>query len=73
MKTLKVKTRVLVVAVKTSTLRETHVWIQEGRGWILDALGAGWTPLTEAPGLGGRVVTDADELARLVERNGVPA
>lgn len=63
----------LVVAVKTSTLRETHVWIQGGRGWILDALGAGWVPLTQAPGLGGRVVTDSAELARLVEANGVPS
>ena len=63
----------LVVAVKTSTLRETHVWIHDGRGWILDALGAGWIPLTEAPGLGGRVVRDADELARLVAANGRPS
>lgn len=61
----------LVVAIRTSSLRDALVWIQGGRGWLLDALGAGWVPLTDAPGLGGRVLTRA-EVDAVMERHGLP-
>lgn len=61
----------LLIAVRTSSLRETHVYVRDGRGWILDALKGGWVPLVEAPGLGGRVLT-APEAASFLSAVGEP-
>lgn len=36
----------------------TVVWVENGHGFIL--LDGKWIPLTDAPGLGGQVLTDSD-------------
>ena len=36
----------------------TVVWVENGRGFIL--LDGKWQKLTDAPGLGGQVLTDSD-------------
>lgn len=61
----------LVVAIRVSTLRDALVWIQDGRGWLLDALTEQWVPLVEAPGLGGRALTRA-EVDAVMARHGLP-
>jgi len=61
----------LVVAVRVSSLRDVLVWIHDGRGWLQDPLTAQWVPLTEAPGLGGRVLTRR-EVDDVVTKHGLP-
>lgn len=62
----------LVVAVRVSTLRDVQVWVEHGRGWLLDPIAARWVELTEAPGLGGRVLTRS-EVDALAAKHGRPA
>lgn len=46
-------------------------WIQAGRGWLLCPSTRTWAPLTDAPGLGGRVL-GVTATAALVEIFGSP-
>lgn len=46
-----------------------RVWVQDGHGFI--HLDGRWQPLTEAPGLGGRVLVAA-EVAEVVREVGAP-
>lgn len=46
------------LVVRVGTQFKTIVWIEGGRGWIL--IEGIWRELTDAPGLGGQVLTDAD-------------
>jgi hypothetical protein len=62
----------LVVAVRASSLRDVLVWIHDGRGWLLDPMTEQWTPLTEAPGLGGRVIRDRGDIDAIVTKYGLP-
>jgi hypothetical protein len=62
----------LVVSIRTSSLRDALIWIQGGRGWLLDALTEQWVPLKDdAPGLGGRALTRA-EVDAVMTRHGLP-
>lgn len=45
------------------------VWIQDGAGYVLE--GGKWQPLTEAPGLGGWVLS-ASKVAEVVAEYGSP-
>lgn len=64
-------TRPLVVAVRASSLRDVLVWVQDGCGWLQDPLTETWVPLSEAPGLGGRVLTRA-EVDDVITKHGLP-
>lgn len=46
-------------------------WIQSGRGWLLRPSTRTWAPLTDAPGIGGRVL-GVTATAALVEIFGSP-
>lgn len=46
-------------------------WIQSGRGWLLRPESRTWAPLTDAPGIGGRVL-GVTATAALVEIFGSP-
>ena len=48
------------------------VWIEGGRGWILSAVtNDAWVPLTDAPGLGGEVLSDG-AVRDVVKAHGFP-
>lgn len=53
------------------------VWVENGKLWRSDQLSRGsgyspWVPVTDVPGLSGRVLTEA-EVARLVAPHGCGA
>lgn len=49
----------------------TFVWVEAGRGWLLCPSSRTWAPLTDAPGIGGRVL-GVVQTAALVEIFGAP-
>lgn len=52
--------------------RGWYAWVQDGRGFTLDTRGAAqWQPMTDAPGLGGHVLT-ASQVVALVAAHGRP-
>lgn len=65
-------TRPLVVDLSPWKSKDkSWAWIRNGTGHVLAESDGRWWPISEAPGIGGRVLSETD-VAELVARFGTP-